>query len=1050
MIQTMAILWLFTLCVDVHAQTRTVKGQVVDNLGNPLPNVSVSVKGTNIGTTSDAQGVFEVRASANNSLILSSVGFVTKEVELKRQNNIRIILTRSDEALDEVVVTALGIQRSERSLGYSAQTVSSESLNVNKQSNVVNALQGKVSGVTITSTGGAPGQGASIQIRGINSIDPSRDNNPLFVIDGVLMDNSTSVTGNRASERGISNRAIDINPDDIETMNVLKGGAATALYGLRGANGVIIITTKSGKEGKMKINLSGVAGFENPNKLPELQDVYTQGWAYEYDPHSFWPAFGPKISEAKVIDPDHPDKLRNHFKDAFDTGNQFKNSVNFSGGNQNANYLVSLSQLHSKGIMPGTDFKNLSGRINTNFEASEKLKFAASMSANNSGGLRGRSERFMEQLVYWSHRHNVRDNIFLENGTPGGYSNDNVNPLAQSLSNKFKDDVLRFIGSFNTSYKPLDWLDFNYRIGVDMYRDNRSMTAPGMQGLPGEYTLSNNGISDAPAMGIVGVYDSKFRTINSTFIANITKEFDNDLTATLRLGHDLYDKHLISQNTEGGDLTVYNWFNLGNAKIINASTTGQTYRLMGTFAELALNYKNFLFLNITGRNDITSTLMKPNNSFFYPSITSSWIFSDHMQDQELLSYGKLRLSYAKIGKDAQPYSTITGFTTYQNLPTEYTGFTRAGLLGDPELRPEFTNTYEAGIELRFMNGTLGLDATYYHSTSKDQIIRTPVTATTGYVNAAINAGDMQNQGMEISVDAHPIKNKTFGWNTAVNFSMNRNKVLSLYEGLSEILVAEQSGYLSSNIQMKLIPGESYGVLYGRALKRYYSPDEIAAGMDKSADIDKNRPLLINQNGFPVLESASDKKKLGNVQPRWIGGWSNSFFYKNLSLDILMDARIGQDRYNKLDNHLASFGYPKYTLNRDDYKVFDGLLQDGSTNTKEVWLGQGVDPKTGTNYGNGYYRDLYRGVSEYFVEDASWVKLRSVSINYSFPKKWLGNNQIIKNMNVGITGNNLAMWTKYSGLDPENTTTNSGSNIEAFAGMTYPAVRSFLFNLNIGF
>ncbi len=1034
----------------VHAQQQAVAGKITDQQGKPIPGATIQIQGTSITTSSTDNGLFTLNASNNATLVITAIGFQTQNVLVNGQKTLAITLGSDEQNIDEVVVTALGIQRSERSLGYAAQKVSAETLTANKQNNVVNALQGKVAGVTISSTGGAPGQGANIQIRGINSAVPSRDNNPLFVIDGVLMDNSTSTSGNRASERGISNRAVDINPDDIESMNILKGGAATALYGLRGANGVVVITTKAGKAGQLRINYSGLAGFDQANKFPELQNTYTQGWLHEYDPVSFWPAFGPTVEEAKKLDPTHPDKIKNHFKEAFDTGNQFKNSLSFAGGTDKSNFLASFAALNNKGIMPGTDFKNYSGRINTNFNASDKLNFGASMAVNNSGGLRGRAGRYMEQLVYWSHRHDIRENIFKEDGTPGGYSNDNVNPIAQSLSNQFRDDVLRLVSSFNTSYKANSWLDFNYRIGLDMYRDNRSATAPGKQGLPGEFELSNNGITAAPGMGLIGVYDTKFRAINSTFIANMTKEFTPDFTATLRLGHDLYDRSVSTQNTEGGDLTIYNWYNLSNAKIVNAWSEGEKYRLMGLFGELALNYKNYLFLNITGRNDITSSLLKPNNSFFYPSITSSWVFSEHLDQDNIISYGKLRASFAKIGKDALAYSTSVGSSIYRNLPVGYTGFTRASLLGSPELRPEFTEAYEAGFELKFFKNRLGIDATFYQSTSKDQIIRTPVSSSTGYATAAINAGDIRNRGLEISLDATPVRNEKFSWNSTFNFSLNRNKVLSLYEGLNEILVAEESGYLSSNVQMKLIPGESYGVLYGRAWQRYYTPEEKAQGLDKTTEIDPNRPLIIGSNGFPVLDNANNKKKLGNVQPDWIAGWNNTFSYKNVSLNMLIDARIGQDRYNKLDNHLASFGYPTYTLDRNDYRVFEGVLADGTPNTKEVWLGQGVDPKNGVNYGNGYYRDYYRGASEYFVEDASWVRLRSVSINYNLPKSWLGVNKVVKTASIGFTGNNLALWTKYSGLDPESTTTNSGSNVEAFAGMTYPAVRSFLFNINVGF
>jgi hypothetical protein len=309
---------------------------------------------------------------------------------------------------------------------------------------------------------------------------------------------------------------------------------------------------------------------------------------------------------------------------------------------------------------------------------------------------------------------------------------------------------------------------------------------------------------------------------------------------------------------------------------------------------------------------------------------------------------------------------------------------------------------------------------------------------------------MRNKGVEITVTGTPIKTSNFSWETSLNYSANRNKIVSLRSDLTEIVGASEHGYLNARVTMKLIPGEAYGTLYGTEYKRYFSPDEIAAGLDKSTEAsDPSRPLLIGANGFPIIGVASDQKKLGNVQPTWIGGWNNTFNYKDLSLNVLFDARIGHERYNQLANYYAAFGMSKESENRNDHTVFQGVLADGTANTKEVWLGQGIDPSSGINYGDGYYRLVKRGVSEDYVEDASWVRLRSVTLGYSLPKQWI-EKSFVKNIRLSVTGNNLILWTKYSGFDPESTTTNSGSNIEGFAGMTYPAVRSFLFSLNVGF
>lgn len=1042
------LLCLLLVSVKAWAQERTIKGRVTEQAnGQPIAGVTVTVKGTSNRTQTNAEGGYSIQLSTGAILLFSYIGMEQEELTVGQSNVLNAVLKQASSGLNEVVVTALGIEREERSLGYTAQQVTAEELTYNKQPNMVNALQGKVAGVTISSTGGAPGQGSRIQIRGINSIDPNKNNQPLFVIDGILMDNSTSTLGDGAAGRGMSNRAVDINPDDIATVNVLRGGAATALYGLRGANGVIVITTKSGKSGSLKIDYQGTAGFENVAKFPDLQNTYTQGWQGEYDPESFWPSWGPTVADAQALDPTHPAKLYDHVKDAFTTGNQFKNNLTFSGGSEKITFLSSLSQLNQKGVLPATDFKNYQARLNTTFKMSEKFSAGVNMNINNSGGYRGNAGRYIEQLIYWSPRHDVND--YLEdNGTMRSYGS-TTNPRYVTETNRFKDDVLRFIGSANFSYRPIEWLNLSYRAGIDTYRENRLGTALGFRDLVGERLVEENGTDAAPGMGFVNVYNQNFRSINSTFVASADHKFSDDFNATLRLGHDLYDRSIRQETTEGSNLTVYDWFSLSNAKTLQARTYEEKYRLMGLFGELSFNYKSYLYLTLTGRNDITSSLARPNNSFFYPSATLSYIFSDHLKLPEVIDNAKFRFSYARIGKDADPYSTSRGLAIYTNLPTGFSGFTRPVLLGDPTLKPEFTNTWETGLSMDFFNSRLGFDFNYYHSVSENQIISIPVSASIGYVNAAINAGSMRNQGIELSVNATPIKSTDFSWDTRINFSANRNKVISLREDFDLIEAGSEFGYLSSNAYMWLIPGEPYGDLYGRVLQRYYSPAEIEQGLNQTDEIDPNRPLLIGEDGFPMLDAVANKKKLGNIQPDWIGGWSNTFRYKELSLSFLIDARVGQDRYNQLGNFYSAFGMAKYTENRNDHLVFEGVRADGSPNTTEVWLGQGVDPATGVNYGDGYYRNIHRGVTENFVEDASWVRLRSVSIAYRLPQKWIGNG-VIKNVQLSVTGNNLALWTNYSGFDPESTTTGSGSNVDAFAGMTYPSVRSFLFSLNVGF
>ncbi|GAB3262206.1 SusC/RagA family TonB-linked outer membrane protein [Larkinella harenae] len=1021
----------------VMAQQVEVSGRVTSEGDEAaLPGVNVSVKGTTTGTLTDADGRYSLRVNAGTAvMIFSYIGFETQEIRAENRRDINVVMKQDNKMLNEVVVTALGISRDKKALGYATQNVNSEELMQNRQPNMVNALQGKVAGVTISSTGGAPGQGARILIRGINSIDVTRDNQPLFVVDGVLFDNSTSTgSSNSGAElRGMSNRAADINPDDIETINILKGGAATALYGLRGANGVVVITTKSGKTGALRGNFSSTFGVENVNKFPEVQDKYTIGYSGVYNPQDFFPSWGPTVEEAIKIDPTHPQKLYNHFKEAYQTGKQYQNNLSFSGGNEKINFLSSIGHLRHEGVIPFTNFNKLSVRLNTNVKFSDKFSTNANLNFINSGGDRYNADRYNESLSYWSPRYDVRDYLNAD-GSYKTYGNDN--PLYGAMTNKLRDNVNRLVGGLNFVYAPLKWLTFNYRVGLDTYSEDRKRTAPGPSGIANERLFGDN------ALGFIYQYHTNFRAITSTFTASANTKFGENLNATLRLGHDLYDRQIRDFGAEGNELAVYNYFDLRNAKTITPTQSSEDYRLMGVFGELTLDYKDYLFLTLTGRNDVTSSLQRPNNSFFYPSVSLGYVFSQQLKLPNYITLGKVRASYARIGKDAAPYSTVTGYSAYTNLPSGTTGFTRGALLGDPNLRPEFTDTYEGGVEMSFLNNRLGLDFTYYHSISKDQIIRVDVTSSTGYVRAAINSGSMRNKGIELVLRGTPIRRGKLSWDVNFNFSANRNKILSLRDGLTEINYASQFGYASSNVTMRLLPGYAYGNLYGRSYKRYYAN----SAEEDPMLLDRSRPIVIGANGFPVINTA--QKLLGNSQPDWIGGLNNTVRYGNFSLSALFDARVGQDRYNQMDNFFSAFGIAKYTEDRNDTKVFEGVLADGTPNTKPVWLGQGKGPD-GVDYTNGFYRNVHRGVSENFIEDASWVRLRSVNISYDLPTSIL-KNTFIKSVRLSATGNNLALWTKYSGYDPETSSSSSGSNVDGFTGFTYPAVRSFLFSLNVGF
>jgi len=1036
---------LLFLCVlfaglSTMAQVKTITGKVTSSDdGQALPGASIKVKGTSGGTSTDGTGGFTLQVPQTNAfIVVTAIGYTTREISVGDRRTVNISLVADAQELQEVTVsTALGITRQAKSLGYAAQTVKSEDLNFNHQPNLVNALQGKVAGATISSTGGGPGQGASIRVRGVNSIDPNISGDPLYVIDGVQIDNSTSTVGanpggNAYGSRGVTNRASDVNPEDIETINILKGGAATALYGLRGANGVVVITTKRGKQNGIQVNFNSTYGFENVLISPKVQTEYTQGvlGVYTNPPGGIGPAWGPTIAEAKLIDPSHPDQLFNNYKQAFGTGQQVKNSVSLTGGSDAIKFFSSVSQLYQKGMMPNTDNRNLSARLNTDLTISPKFKASVNMNFTNSGGYTYSADRFGEGLAYFSPRYDVSD---YENADGSQKYFGTNNPIWGTANNKLKGDVNRFIGGASLSYDPAKWLNLSYRFGVDTYNDNRVRTARGPM-YTGEAMYDND-------QGYYGEYNTKFRTLNSTLVATFTTKLGEDITGTLRLGQELYDRRIKEVGTLGSILGIYNFFNLTNAGVVTLSQNLREKRLIGYFGEATFDYKNYLFLTLTGRNDITSTLPKENRSFFYPSASLSYVFSDHLKLPTVINQAKLRLSYARIGKDASEYSTFTGYSPYINLPTGTGGLTIASNLGNPDLLPEFTNTYEAGLEMSFFKNRLGFDFTYYYSLSQDQIIQTQISSAVGYVTKSINAGDIRNRGVELVINGKPIVSKDFNWSVNLNLSANRNKVLNMPNGIAEIVYGAARGYGNAGVTMKLIEGQPYGNIYGSYFQRY-SPtaqDPIV--------LDKNLPLLIGSNGFPII-SGGTQRLLGNSQPDYIMGLGNTFNYKNFSLNVLFDARLGFEKYNWLEDFYSAFGLPDYTTDRRSFKTFEGVLANGTPNTKQVWLGQTTGPD-GVNYGEGYYRIYYRNVSEPFVSDASWVRLRSASLSYRFPEKWLPA-KAIKNASLSVTGNNLWLWTKYYGVDPESSSYDAGSNNDGSAGFTYPSARQILFTLNVGF
>ncbi len=1028
------------------AQTgKEITGRVLSETGQPLQTVTVSEKGTSNAVISDEKGDYLIKLQNNNAtLVFSYVGYTSKEVAVGNSSVINVTLNATESDLTGVVVTALGIKRELKSLGYASQQVTSEQISEAKQPNLINALQGKVAGVTISGSGGGPGQGASILIRGVNSLNPSRSNQPLFVIDGMPVDNSTFTTGT-SGDRGASlpNRISDINPDDIQSVNILRGGAATALYGLRGANGVVVITTKSGEAGKMRVSFNASYNIDNIDKLPDLQLKYTQGYSGEYDSTSFWPAWGPTILDAKQIDPTHPDALFNNWERAYNTGHQYRSGITLSGGSEKITYSSSFSYLRQNGLIPFTFYQDVSARLSGQLKFSDKFKMGTSLYYTNTDGNFYDANRYNEDLVYWTPRWDVRDYLTPQ-GTMKTYGNDN--PMYQAATNKFGSQVNRVIGSVNFAYSPVSWFTASYLFGGDVYGDARTATAPGLVGFPGEFLAADNQDYDGKyGTGFVHEYQLNYRQLNSNLLLTFDHTWGDKFQTTLRLGNDVLDRNIKRISAEGSGLDLYNLYSLDNAHHVTNSTYREKYRIIGLYGDLTLSYNNYLYLTLTGRNDWTSSLEKDNRSFFYPSASLSYVFSQHLTMPSWFSYGKFRASLAGIGKDADPYSTsityVPSGAPISNNGTAVIPWSLNGASGIPTLLPEKTTTFEIGADLSFLQNRLGFNFTWYKSNSKEQIIPVSTTYTTGFSSITLNAGELENKGVEISINGTPVKSKNFSWDVSANFSANRNKVISIYPGSQSLFINSVFGYGRAGVSSYYIPGESAGAIFGTPIMRY-------GANDSALHINKDLPMLIGDDGFPLYPASSNQKILGNAYPKWIAGLSNTLTYKNWSLYFLWDAQLGVQKYNQFANFLAAFGESAITGNRDQTIVFPGLTADGKPNTKAVWLGQGEGPDN-VDYGNGYYRNIYRGISENFVEDASWVRLRTATLSYSLPQKIFNN--AFNNLTLSVTGTNLILLTKYTGFDPETRSDAApGSNFVISSGFSYPALRSVIFSLNVGF
>ncbi|MFB6272081.1 MAG: SusC/RagA family TonB-linked outer membrane protein [Salinibacter sp.] len=1009
----------------VHAQDRTVSGTVTDaENGEPLPGVNVTAPGTNIGTSTNLQGKYSLTVPPDvDSLAFSFVGYRRVVRAIGNRSTINVALKPSVEQLEDVVVTALGVERQQRSLGYSVQEVKGAEVAEVGQTNLVDALQGQISGAKITSTGGQPGASARIVLRGVTSLDPNADNQPLFIVDGVPISNETFSGSRGAGGFAFSNGAVDINPENIESVSVLKGPSAAALYGVRAANGAIVIETKDGQAGQTRVSYSSSLGFQRVGKFPEMQRTFMDGWRGEFGFFSFpsFHAWGPKADTIQGAEFFH--NYENYFERG-GMGQTFSNTIAVSGGTRKSTFRTSIKYSDQQGVIPEAENQNFSARASGKLDVTDELRISASAKYDNTQGTKLPVDAQLGQLMYYPTSVDVMRKYKNADGSqfsPLPFLN---HPIYVAKNHNLTNDRDRFIGTLGITYTPTDWFTAEYRFGNDLYQTSREEIIPGPLGVrEDENTIS--------PVGVLNRETITNRELTSTLRLTASRSLTEGLDAELSIGNDVFDSSYDRVTVEGTDFGTPRFFDLSNTSNISTSENQRERRVIGVYGDLSLNYKDYLFLSLTGRNDWSSTLPEGNRSFFYPSASLGFVFSDVLDLPEFFDYGKLRLSASEVGKDARPYLTDL---TYSSFPFKgKTLETKSDQLGDPNLKPETTVSFEVGANLRFFDERLRLDVTAYQSNSRDQIIPVPISEATGFDTFVTNAGEIRNRGIEVTMGVTPIETEKFTWDATLNWSKNNNEVVSIREGIEAITLNGASFSYGGSLTMQLRRNLAYGNLYGPVYDRYYKNPEN----ESPFKVDESRPKIISrQTGFPTRRNEGFKI-IGNVQPDWTGSVENTLSYQNISLSFMIDVKMGGDLYNQVAAFHASQGTLPITTNRDKKVQFEGVYPDGTPVDTTVVPGQ------------DYYRDVYRRVAENFVQDASYVKLRNVQLSYQLPQILMENTPLKKG-SIGVGATNILLWTPFYGFDPESRQFDAGSNTQGFQGLRTPAVETYTVNLNLTF
>lgn len=1056
----LSLMLVFLIPVLSYAQgARTITGKVTDQAtGQALPGVAVLAKGTSVGTATDVQGNFTINVPAtSNTLVFRYVGYSDVERAIGNASTINVSMGVDTKQLSEVVVTAFGIEREEKALSYSVQQLGGETVSKAGQPNVTNAMQGKVAGVIVRQSSGLPGSSSTITIRGNRAF--SGNNQPLYVVDGMPIESNApeQLDGSGPGTGGVSgadasSRALDINPNDIESISVLKGGAAAALYGLRASNGVVIITTKKGKGLAAKKGATVMFNtdytFDEVSRLPDLQDTYAQGsgGAYSSTTSLSW---GPRISELGTItDPlgnQRPgDIVYDNVDPFFETGHTWNTAINVANNGELGNYAIGLSYTDQQGIVPTTGLKRYTGKVAGEFKLNDKVSLGISTNY---------SDVDIDKIPGGSNLSNPLFTLYAAPrtydlwGLPFAFPDDPYrqvnyrsaidNPRWSLANNEFTEQTRRFIGSTNLSYRPLDWISVSYRLGVDQF------TTGGKE----VYELGSGGTggrTNPPSGGQITDYSITQNQINSNIAVSFNRDLTEDLSANLLIGNEVYDIRSRRIYNIGNGIPIGGFRNISSttSQLTNEVITRR--RVAGFYSSLELGYRDYLFLNATARQDYVSNLPRNNRDFFYPSIGFGFAFTDAFDlSNNWLSFGKVRASYAEVGAAPDdPFVTRniyvgggsgSGFLT-DDIVFPFNGlnaYTLSDLIRSNELQPQNTKTIEFGGDFRFLENRITIDYTYYIQNTQDQIFQVPLAPASGFTAEFRNAGELETKGHELVVSAIPFRSEDLQWEIVTNFSTYSNEVKSLEEGVDNIFLG---GFVTPNIRAQA--GAAYPIIFGTS---YVRDDDGNIVVDSRQTIDGgSNPYY----GMPLQGPATN---IGNVQPDFELSFTNNFTFKGITLTAQLDWRKGGNAYAGNTRLLKLYGMAELTEDRETPTVFEGskgfIDDDGNLvvegdNDIEILQGQ------------TFWSNAMDAITESNIYSTSFVRLREVTLGYALPSSLVEETPFTA-ASIFFTGRNLFLISDYPNFDPETSVGGSG-NFQGLEYVSLPQTRSYGAGIRVTF